>query len=119
VPSKRRLTWNNAGDDQPGAGAGYAPAARACCGCAYLDGVVLDEYADMRPSVYGSIAAEAIRIVCPVDAGAMPLRRLDPELALILTGNDRLREALEIFPGNLFGLAEIGPYVGIAAVWQG
>lgn len=49
----------------------------------------------------------------------MPLHRLDPELALILTGNDRLREALEIFRGNLFGLAEIGPYLGIAAVWQG
>jgi len=60
-------------------------------------------------------AAQPARIVSPVnaDAGAMG-RDLDPQVALILVHDERGGEALQIRPGDVLGLREIGPDVGIA-----
>ena len=64
-------------------------------------------------------AAEAIWIVRPVDSDAVPLGSFDPQFPLVIEGNDGFGKAPKILPGDLFGLPQVGPHVGVAAMGEG
>ena len=58
-------------------------------------------------------------IVRPVDSDAVPLDSFDPQFPLVLEGNDGFGKAPKILPGDLFGLPQVGPHVGVAAMGEG